>query len=583
MRRILRIQMADQSIRYENLPDEYQGLGGRGLTSAIVWKEVPAQCSPIGPHNKLVFAPGLLGGTRCPNSGRISVGAKSPLTQTIKESNSGGQAGQLMARLGLAALVVEGRPENEQDYYLLHIHKDGADLLPAEDLNGLGNYDTADRIKEKFGDRVGLICIGPAGENRLAAASVAFTDKDFRPTRHAGRGGMGAVMGSKGLKAIVVDSKGSSKPAVNDPDTFKAASKRLSKILVGHPVTGESFPRYGTPNLVNVINEAGALPTRNFSQGSFEGAEKISGEALRTIIKTRKGTLSHGCMAGCLIKCSAIYLDADGQYLTKRPEYETLCLWGSNCGIDDPDVIARIDRACDDLGVDTIETGSAVAVAMEGGLLSFGDAAGAEKLIDEMKQLSPLGRVLMSGATTAGKVFGVRRVPAVKGQAMAAYEPRALKGYGATYATSTMGADHTAGVCLMPNLAGPVHGLKPDGQAQLSLGVQIRTAVLLDTAGICLFASGPINTVPEAMAAVVDMINARHGLAHTAETIIDLGKRVLAMERDFNQRAGFSALDDRLPAFFYTEKLPPHNTVFDVPGEELDGVWDFQNILGKSN
>ena len=571
--------MADLTVSSEPLPGAYHGLGGRGLTSAVVSREVPPRCSPLGARNKLVFAPGLLGGTRCPNSGRISVGAKSPLTQTIKESNSGGQAGQYLSRLGIGALVVEGLPEDDAALHLLHVGLEGARLLPANDLKGCGNYDTAKWVKEKYGDKIALVSIGPAGEHKMASASVAFTDREFRPTRHAGRGGMGAVMGSKGLKAIVIDPSGCKKVPLADADGFKLAAKKFSKILAEHPVTGAAMPQYGTPNLINVINEAGALPTRNYREGNFEGAEKISGETLREIIKERKGLLSHGCMAGCIIRCSAIYNDKDGAYLTKRPEYETLCLWGSNCGIDDPDAIARIDRACDDLGADTIETGSAVAVAMEGKLIPFGDAKGAEKLMDEMRRLTPLGRILLSGAEVAGRAFGVRRVPVVKGQAMAAYDPRVIKGYGATYALSTMGADHTAGVTLGPNLMGPVFGLKPEGQANLSMNVQIKTAALLDTTGICLFANGPINQNPEALAAVVDMINAMYGLSYTPQDLDEMGKRLLTMERDFNKRAGFTTAHDRLPFFFSHEPLPPHNTVFDVPDADLDAVWKYQQPI----
>lgn len=573
---MIRVNMTDLTVSSEPFPEAYHGFGGRGLTSAVVSNEVPPRCSPLGARNKLVFAPGLLGGTICPNSGRISVGAKSPLTQTIKESNSGGQAGQYLSRLGIGVLVVEGLPEDDQALYLLHVDLEGARLLPANELKGYGNYDTAKWVKEKYGDKIALVSIGPAGENKMATASVAFTDREFRLTRHAGRGGMGAVMGSKGLKAIVIDPSGSKKLPLADADGFKTAASKFARILANHPITGTAMPTYGTPNLINVINEAGALPTRNYREGNFEGVEKISGERLREIIKERKGVLSHGCMAGCVIRCSAIYMDKEGAYLTKRPEYETLCLWGSNCGIDDPDIIARIDRACDDLGVDTIETGSAVAVAMEGKLIPFGDADGAESLMDEMRRLTPLGRILLSGAEVAGKAFGVRRVPVVKGQAMAAYDPRVIKGYGATYALSTMGADHTAGVTLGPNLMGPVFGLNPEGQARLSMNVQIKTAALLDTTGICLFANGPINQNPEALRAVADMINAMYGLSYTPQDLDELGKRVLAMERDFNERAGFTAVHDRLPGYFSREPLPPHNAIFDVPDADLDGVWKSQ-------
>ncbi|MBW2016969.1 MAG: aldehyde ferredoxin oxidoreductase [Deltaproteobacteria bacterium] len=576
MFKILRVNMSDLSARYEDVPEKYQGLGGRGLTSAIVANEVDPTCTAIGPGNKLVLAPGLLGGTNCANSGRISVGAKSPLTGTIKESNSGGQAGLYLARLGIAAIVVEGLPEKES-LYKLYVSKDKAELTPADDLKGLGNYETVERLRQTYGDQAGYVSIGQAGEWRLSAATVAFTDRELRPTRHAGRGGMGAVMGSKGLKAIVIDPSEGAQAPIADVESFKAAAKRFAKALQEHPVTSQGLTNYGTDILINIINEAGGLPTRNFSSGRFEGADKVGGESLNKITTERNGDTSHGCMTGCVIRCSGIFNDKEGNYVSKWPEYETVWAWGPNCGIDDLDAIARIDRACDDIGLDTIETGNAVAVAMEAGIKAFGDAAGAEELLAEIGKGSPLGRILGSGAAVVGKAFGVRRVPVVKGQALPAYDPRAIKGIGVTYATSTMGADHTAGYTIGPNVmkvGGDVDPLKPEGQMALSRDLQIVTAAV-DSAGLCVFVAFPVSENPDAYNAIVDMINAKYGLTMSGDDFLGLGKKVLAMERDFNARAGFTSADDRLPEFFKTEKLPPHNDVFDVPDQDLDAVYDF--------
>ena len=576
MFRIVRVNMSDLSVKAEEIPKEYEGLGGRGLTSAIVAKEVPPTCSPIGPNNKLVFAPGLLGGTNCANSGRISVGAKSPLTGTIKEANSGGQPGQYLAKLGIAAIVVEGLPKEDR-LYKLYIGKDKFELSPADDLKGLGNYAVVDKLKEQFGEKVGFASIGQAGEWKMAAASVAFTDRELRPTRHAGRGGLGAVMGSKGLKAIIIDPSEGEMAPIQDNDAFKDAAKRFVNALKEHPVTSKGLTNYGTDILINVINEAGGLPTRNFSSGQFEGAEKVAGETLNKITQERKGIVSHGCMSGCVIRCSGIFLDEKGEYVSKWPEYETVWAWGPNCGIDDLDAIARIDRACDDFGLDTIEMGNAIAVAMEAGVKQFGDAAGAEELIGEVGKGSPLGRILGSGAAVVGKTFGVRRVPVVKNQALPAYDPRAIKGIGVTYATSTMGADHTAGYAVATNImkvGGDVDPLKPDGQVELSRNLQISTA-LIDTLGLCLFVAFPVMDMPDAFTAVVDMVNAKYGLNLTADDAMALGQKVLKYEREFNEKAGFTSADDRLPEFFRTEKLPPHNEVFDVPDEELDTVFNF--------
>jgi aldehyde:ferredoxin oxidoreductase len=303
----------------------------------------------------------------------------------------------------------------------------------------------------------------------------------------------------------------------------------------------------------------------------------VGGETLNRITIERKGNPTHGCMSGCVIRCSGIFVDKDSQYVSKWPEYETVWAWGPNCGIDDLDAIARIDRACDDIGVDTIEMGNSVAVAMEGGVKAFGDAAGAEELIAEVGKGTPLGRILGSGAGAVGKTFGVRRVPVVKNQAMPAYDPRAVKGVGVTYATSPMGADHTAGYAVATNImnvGGQLDPLQSEGQAKLSSDLQAATAAI-DTAGLCLFVAFPVLDVPDAFAAIVDMVNAKYGLSLTGDDIGALGKKVLTIEKDFNRRAGFTSADDRLPEFFKMEKLPPHNTVFDVSDADLDSVLNF--------
>ncbi|MCP4576303.1 MAG: aldehyde ferredoxin oxidoreductase [Deltaproteobacteria bacterium] len=576
MFKILRVNMTELSTNSEEISSDYQGLGGRGLTSAIINKEVDPTCSPIGPNNKLVFAPGLLGGTNCANSGRISVGGKSPLTGGIKEANSGGQAGGYLSKLGIAAIVIEGMPKEDKLYKLL-IGKDKCDLLEADELKGMGNYATVDKLKGEYGLKTGYVSIGQAGEWKMPSASVAFTDRELHPTRHAGRGGLGAVMGSKGLKAIVIDPEGGESAPLVDKEAFKAATKRFAKALMDHPVTSEGLPTYGTDVLINVINEAGALPTRNFSSGRFEGADKVGGETLNKVTVERKGNPTHGCMSGCVIRCSGIYLDQKGAFVSKWPEYETVWAFGPNCEIDDLDAIARIDRACDDIGVDTIETGNAVAVAMEGGIKEFGDVAGAEELVNEIGKGTPLGRILGAGAGAVGKAFGVRRVPVVKNQALPAYDPRAVKGVGVTYATSPMGGDHTAGYAVATNImkvGGDVHPLQNEGQAKLSSDLQVATAAI-DTAGLCLFVAFPVLDIPDAFTAIVDMINAKYGLSLTGDDIGALGQRVLKMEVDFNTRAGFNSADDRLPEFFRTEKLPPHDVMFDVSNEDLDSVLNF--------
>jgi len=332
---------------------------------------------------------------------------------------------------------------------------------------------------------------------------------------------------------------------------------------------------YGTNVLADIINSAGAYPTRNFTSGTFKGVDSISGETERETIVARGGNPKHPCHPGCVIACSSIYLDKDGNYVSKGPEYETVWAHGADCGISDLDAIARMDRADDDIGLDTIETGATMAVAMEGGLLPFGDAEGVLRLLEEIRKGTPLGRILGSGAAVTGKVFGVSRIPCVKGQAMPAYDPRAAKGIGVTYATSTMGADHTAGYAIAQNIlavGGEVEPLKPDGQVPLSAALQKATAAL-DSTGLCLFVAFCVLDVPDAGQAVVEMINAHCGTSWSADDYLEvLGKATLRAEREFNHKAGFGPADDRLPNFFKTEPLPPHNTVFDIPDEELDAT-----------
>ena len=580
MDKVLRINMGAEGgpeIKVGSLGD-YAGFGGRGLTSAIVAGEVPPTCHPLSEDNKLVIAPGLLSGSTAAMSGRISVGCKSPLTGGIKESNSGGQASQMLGRLGIAAIVLEGKPK-ENNLYKIFINKDGADIKEDNGLCMLGNYDTVDKMKAEYGEKIGCISIGPAGEMKMSSASIAFTDMELRPTRHAGRGGVGAVMGSKGVKVIVIDDAGTSARSPQDPDKFKDANKTFVAGLRKNPTTGEGLPAYGTNVLTNVVNEAGAYPTNNFQMGQFDGAAKISGEAQAEIENSRggEGSATHGCHRGCVIRCSGTFYDKNGNFLTKQPEYETVWAHGGNCGIDDLDAIAQIDRLDDDFGLDTIEMGATVAVAMEAGLAEFGDAEAAIKMVKEVGKGSDLGRILGNGAAITGKVFGVERVPVVKGQSMPAYDPRAVQGIGVTYATTTMGADHTAGYAVATNLlgiGGSVDPLKPEGQVELSKNLQIATAAI-DSTGMCVFIAFAILDQEDTFQALLDLINSFAGASLTADDVNALGMKILKLERDFNAAAGFTNKDDRLPDYFKKEGLPPHNVTFGVTDEELDQVHNY--------
>lgn len=578
MEKILKIDMGAEGgpKTTEVAVGAYAGLGGRALTSAIVSKEVPPLCHPLGAENKLVIAPGLLSGTVAAMSGRLSVGCKSPLTGGIKEANAGGQASQTIARLGYAAIVLEGKPKDDT-LYKVFINKDGVKITPDNSLTMLGNYALVDKMKAEYGDKIACVSIGPAGEMKMSAASVACTDMELRPTRHAGRGGVGAVMGAKGVKVIVLDDTGVKMREPKDPEKFKEANKAWVDGLKKHPVTGQGLPAYGTNVLTNVINEAGAYPTKNFMWGRFDTCSKISGETQAALEVERGGSATHGCHRGCIIQCSGTYLNKDGHFLTKQPEYETVWAHGGNCGIDDLDAIAMLDRLDDDYGVDTIEMGATVAVAMEAGVIKFGDAQGAINLVHEVGKGTHLGRILGNGAAVTGKVFGVERVPVVKGQSMPAYDPRGVQGIGVTYATTTMGADHTAGYAVATNImkvGGYVDPLSAEGQVELSRNLQITTAAL-DSTGMCLFVAFAAMDQPETFVALIDQINAFYGLNLTADDVAALGKSVLKSERDFNMRAGFTSAQDRLPDYFKKEALPPHNVVFTVKDADLDTLFNW--------
>lgn len=574
---IYRVNMTTLQSTIEPVPEAWMGLGGRGLTSTIVASEVDPECHPLGPNNKLVFAPGLLSGTSAANSGRNSCGAKSPLTGGIKESNVGGTSAAIMAKLGVKALIIEGLPKDDSTFYHLHITKDKVEFFQVPELVGKNNYEVLDYMLEKYNKKVAVMSIGTPGEMRMNLANISVKDPGGKLRSH-GRGGLGAVMGSKKIKCITIDAEKYKEVTIEDPEKFKEASKVFTKALQENPISGEGLPAFGTNVLVNIVNEAGGLPTRNFREGTWEHAEKISGETMAENIKARGGKTTHGCHAGCVIQCSQVYNDKEGNFLTSGFEYETIWAFGSNMGIEDLDQIAKIDALMDDLGVDSIETGVTFGLAVEAGILAYGDGVRAYELIaNDIANGTPLGRILGSGTHVLGKIYGLVRVPTVKGQAMPAYEPRAVKGQGITYATSTMGADHTAGYAVATNIlnsGGYVDPLKKDGQVELSRNLQIASAAV-DSTGMCIFVAFPALDDPKCLPALIDMINARFGIALTGDDVTNLGKNILKIEREFNLKAGLTSADDRLPEFMKYEALPPHNVVWDFTNEEIDAFWDF--------
>jgi aldehyde:ferredoxin oxidoreductase len=572
--KFLKVDMSSQTIAATDVPEAYAGLGGRGLTSIMINNEVPPTCDPLGPENKLIIAPGYLTGTTLVNSSRLSIGAKSPLTGGIKESNVGGTVAADLGHLGITAIIIENKPADSQALYLLKIDAEGnAALLDGAAYKGLRTYELVRQLKAAHGEKNSITCIGPAGEFHLTGSSIQTTDADGRPCRAAGRGGLGAVMGAKGIKAVIVDRGGKATDPLADADVFKECARRYAKAVRDDEGT-EDLAQLGSAFLVAPINAVGAFPTRNAREGQFEGAEKISGETMADVIKKRGGINAHMGCAQCIIRCSNEYVDEKGEYVTSSLEYETIWSMGGMLGNDDLDAIARLDFLCDDIGLDTISTGVAVAVAMDAGYRPFGDGQAAIEMVEAVAEGTEMGKLIGNGPAAVGQHFNHDRVPVMKNQSMAAYDPRALQGMAVTYATTPMGGDHTAGWVVADNIAewgGKLDPFKAEGQVENSRNSQLHMAAV-DTVGICDFAQSGFGA---GLDNVCKMVAAKLGKPFGEDDWAALGKRILKAELDFNRKAGFTKADDRLPKMFYEEPLPPHNKVVVISDDEMDSTFDF--------
>jgi aldehyde:ferredoxin oxidoreductase len=582
---LVRVNMSDLSYKVDNLPEAYKYLGGRGLTSTLIADEVPPLAHPLGPNNKLVFSPGLVTGTVAPTAARMSVGAKSPLTGGIKESNGGSSWSCDLANMQIRALVIEGQPKERDKYRGIHINWDTAESRPKLEFFDAGEYAGKDLFEvfpslyKRFGEKISISGCGVAGEHGYGNAGIVFNDEEKRPTRYAGRGGLGSVMARKGLKFIILNADNAPGVPIVDKSMFEQGRKKMLEALRTHDITKTkgALNSYGTAVLINILNEAGGLPTRNFSNGRFEGAAKIAGEAIFEGNKERlsKELYNHACSPGCVIQCSNTWFDEAGEEIVSCVEYESDWALGANCGIDNLDDIGEMIKLCNAYGLDTIETGVTIGVVMEAGVIPFGDSQGAINLVREMGKGTPMGRILGGGTGFAGKAFGVVRIPAVKGQGMPAYEPRAVKGIGITYATSPMGADHTAGYTIAPEIlgvSGKVDPLSPEGKAALSRAFQSATA-FIDTSGHCLFIAFAILDIASGMEGMVEECNGLLGTSWTTDDVGKIGAEILKKERAFNEGAGLGKEADRLPEFMKYEPLPPHNVVFGIPDSALDSVF----------
>ncbi len=565
---IIRVNTKTGKINREKASEEEMRWGGRLLVAKFLMREVPPVCEPLGRHNKLIIAAGLLGDTAVTTTGKFSIGGKSPLTGGVKESDVGGDAGKRIARLGIKAIVLEDLPDGAATR-VLSLAKDRMELIEFPELKRKFVAETIATLRKRFGGQPGIICIGPAGEMKMAGAGVAVSGPNDIQVRYAARGGLGAIMGSKGIKAIVVDDTGVPNPVVFDETLLRDAARNLTKEIMDDPKT-DNRHRFGTPAVLMLCNEIGILPTRNFSAGQFEKAEDLAGERVADVIAKRDGEGRSGtpCVRGCVISCSNVFVNPRGKKTVASIQYENMVLLGPNCGIGNLDDIAELNHLCNEMGVCAIETGASIGVAMEAGVIPFGDAEGAKDLIRQIGEGTCLGRILGNGVVITGRIFGIRRVPAIKGQAIPAYDPRSLKGNGVTYVTSPMGADHTAGNAL--ETAKTLDPLGLEKQIETSRRLQIRAAIL-DTLGLCLFTRPPFTKQPELFA---PLLKGRYGWDWTYEDVQKMGIETLDTEREFNRRAGVSEELFDVPEFMREEPLPPRNSCFDIPMDEMRRIWD---------
>jgi len=551
--RLLYVNMSDQTTSWQPFPDEWKLLGGRGLSAKILTRECDPTCDPLGPDNVLVIAPGVMSGTTAPTSGRISIGAKSPLTGGIKEANAGGNPGQHLMKLGIRAIIVKGQPADPEKRYGLRIDEGEVSIVSADDYRGLWNYAACAKLFEGEAKTASALSIGPAGELKLKGASIACTDQDAerRPARHAARGGLGAVMGSKGLKWVLVDPGKAKTRQPADSKAFNQINKKYSKDYLDGP---QMF-KYGTSSVVPVANMLNTFPYKNRTEGQSPDAATLDGARIVESFEERGGGM-HNCMTGCIVKCSNIVHDKDGNYKTSALEFETLTLLGSSCAIKTFDEVAELDRLCDELGLDTIETGAAIAILMDSGGMEWGDSAGAIALLKEIAEGTERARMIGNGAVETGRKRNHKRVPHARGQAVPAWDPRPLKATGVTYAAGPMGADHTAGLIVNP-------GLPQDQFARASQEVQLVNMVC-DSSGFCQFLQPTLDDIRQYYGVL-------YGIEISREEIADQGWECLQDEWRFNAAAGWKDEDNGLSECLVEEGIgPDHSLKFDVPLEIIN-------------
>ena len=567
MRTYYDIQLSDRTLGKRELTGEAIVNAGRYLIAKTLLEMGAATVDPLSPANPLIFSAGPLAGTTFSNANKTSVGCKSPLTGGVKEANGGGTFAFGLGQLTIAGLTLLGASPT---WVVIHFRKDGTVAFDdAAPYLGKGNFEAAEMLKAAYGKKITFALCGPVGEYLGLIAGIAYPDKEGRPARVSARGGVGAVMGSKKVKAIVVDLD--KIPPFEDPKKVTAAIKDYSKMLLADGIVTNFYAKLGTMGMADVQNYMGGLPVRNFSAGQLadvKGGEKfkMGAEHIGPLNTGRGGEQTHACMPGCVIQCSNVYHDAAGKEVVSPVEYETLGLLGSNCGLTEPDDLAQLNMIANDLGVDTIETGAMLAVLMEAGLGKFGDAKFMADCLAEIRAGTENGRLWAQGTARVGEHYKVRRVPVIKRQAISAYDPRVVEATGITMMTTAQGADHTAG--NLPRLK--TREMDTEALVTQSLAQQVKVAAN-DSLGLCIFGQSITNTNTEFLA---NTLNAAHGTSLTPAFFEALGRETLKLEREFNRLAGFTEKDDELPAFFYAEPLPPTNHVARFHAADVHAMYE---------
>lgn len=551
--KVLRINLKDQSVKVEslNLEQAHKFIGGRGLGTKILMDEIDVNIDPLSPENKLIFAAGPLTGTATPTGGRYMVVTKSPLTGTIASSNSGGYWGAELKFAGYDMVIIEEKADKP---VYIDIKDDKVEIKNASNLWGKLVSEATTILEEIHGKKTKVATIGPAGE-RLSKMAAIMNERG----RAAGRSGVGAVMGSKNLKAITVN--GTNKVEIADQAKLKEVFSRCIKKIRENGVTGEGLPTYGSAVLVNILNENGALPVNNFQSSIFEKADDISGETLSEKYLVKKEPC-YRCPIACGRYCKVDDMEGSG------PEYETLWAYGSDCGVSNMSEVIKANFWCNEYGLDTISTGTTIAAAMElyekglitkedlgnGPELTWGNDQVAVEWTKRIGKAEGFGAKMAEGSYRLCESYGVPEISmSVKKQELSAYDPRGIQGQGLSYATSNRGGCHVRGYMISPEILGlpeKLDRLEVEGKPSWTKIFQDLTAAI-DSVGLCLFTSFAMGAKDYA-----DLYNAVCGTSLSGEDFIQAGERIWNLERIFNLNAGINPSEDTLPKRLLKDPVP---------------------------